>query len=229
MNTPNLTLQEIHERGVKRLFEVDAQAGERVIESLQDISPDLANYVIDFGFGQIYSRKGLTLQQRELATIAALTAMGNAEPQLKVHLHAALNVGLSRTEITETIIQMAVYAGFPAALNAMFAAKAVFADHPLVNKKQNYGITAQIRVREGIDVAVAKKALNELAHATRTEAGCLQFDIQQEAQRPDHFVLWERFIDEAAFKQHFEMPHTKCYVDQNLTELVMHWETHDFN
>ena len=83
--------------------------------------------LIQFGFGQIYSRDGLTLQQRELATIAALTAMGNAQPQLKVHLAAALNVGLSRTEIIETIIQMAVYAGFPAALNGLFAAKEVFA------------------------------------------------------------------------------------------------------
>lgn len=125
---PTLTLQEIHERGINRLFEVDSVAGERVIESLQDISPDFANYVIDFGFGHIYSREGLTLQQRELATIAALTALGHAQPQLKVHLHAALNVGLSRTEIIETIIQMAVYAGFPAALNGLFAAKEVFAE-----------------------------------------------------------------------------------------------------
>ncbi len=229
MNAPNLTLQEIHERGVKRLIDVDAEAGERVIDSLQSISPDLANYVIDFGFGHIYSRKGLTLQQRELATIAALTALANAEPQLKVHLYAALNVGLSRTEITETIIQMAVYAGFPAALNAMLAAKAVFADNPPIDKKPNHIITAQIRVLDGIDVTVVKAALNELAHATRAEAGCLQFDIQHNVKNPDHFTMWERFVDEAAFKLHFEMPHTKAYLAQRLTEPVMHWETNDFN
>jgi len=63
---------------------------------------------------------------REIATIAALTAMGNAAPQLKVHIEAGLNVGLSREEITEIIMQMAVYAGFPAALNGLFAAKDVF-------------------------------------------------------------------------------------------------------
>jgi 4-carboxymuconolactone decarboxylase len=85
--------------------------------------------VIQFGFGQVYSRAGLTLQQRELATIAALTAMGNAQPQLKVHIGAALNVGLSQTEIVETMIQMSVYAGFPAALNGLFAAKEVFAGY----------------------------------------------------------------------------------------------------
>jgi len=118
-----------YERGLQRLKEVDDIAGEKVIDSLADISPDLGRYVIEFGFGEIYSRPGLSLQQRELATVAALTAMGTAQPQLKVHLAAALNVGLSRQEITETIMQMALYAGFPAALNGMFAAKEVFAEH----------------------------------------------------------------------------------------------------
>jgi 4-carboxymuconolactone decarboxylase len=121
--------QSIYEKGLQRLKEVDDIAGEKVIDSLADISPDLGRYVIEFGFGEIYSRPGLSLQQRELATVAALTAMGTAQPQLKVHLAAALNVGLSRQEITETIIQMALYAGFPAALNGMFAAKEVFAEH----------------------------------------------------------------------------------------------------
>jgi len=119
----------IYERGLKRLKEVDNVAGERVLDSLADISPDFGRYIIEFGFGEIYCRPGLTLQQRELATVAALTAMGTAQPQLKVHLAAALNVGLSRTEIVETIIQMAVYAGFPAALNGLFAAKEVFTEH----------------------------------------------------------------------------------------------------
>ena len=96
--------------------------------ALADIAPDFATYVIEFPFGDIYSRPGLDLRSREIATIAALTALGNASPQLKVHIQAGLNVGLSREEITEVIMQMAVYAGFPAALNGLFAAKAVFAE-----------------------------------------------------------------------------------------------------
>jgi len=83
--------------------------------------------VIEFPFGDIYSRPGLDLRAREIATIAALTALGNASPQLKVHVEAGLNVGLSRDEITEVIMQMAVYAGFPAALNGLFVAKEIFA------------------------------------------------------------------------------------------------------
>jgi 4-carboxymuconolactone decarboxylase len=128
--------QSTYERGLQRLKEVDDIAGEKVIDSLSDISPDLGRYVIEFGFGEIYSRPGLSLQQRELATVAALTAMGTAQPQLKVHLAAALNVGLSRLEITETIMQMALYAGFPAALNGMFAAKEVFAEHDRLAQSQ---------------------------------------------------------------------------------------------
>jgi len=115
------------ERGKRALAEIDGEGGEKVIAALADIAPDFARYVIEFPFGDIYCREGLGLREREIATIAALTALGNASPQLKVHIEAGLNVGLTRDEITEVIIQMAVYAGFPAALNGLFAAKEVFA------------------------------------------------------------------------------------------------------
>ncbi|HEY9626424.1 MAG TPA: carboxymuconolactone decarboxylase family protein [Coleofasciculaceae cyanobacterium] len=117
-----------YQQGWQKLAEVDGHAGEQVIESLKNIAPDLARYIIEFAFGDIYSRSGLDLKSREIATVAALTAMGNAQPQLKVHIHGALNVGCTRKELVEVIIQMAVYAGFPAALNGIFAAKEVFAE-----------------------------------------------------------------------------------------------------
>jgi 4-carboxymuconolactone decarboxylase len=117
---------ERYARGWAKLKEVDGQAGENVIESLKDIAPDFARLIIEFPFGDIYSRPGLDLKVRELAVVAALTAMGNAAPQLKVHIHGARNVGCTRQEIVEVIMQMAVYAGFPAALNGLFAAKEIF-------------------------------------------------------------------------------------------------------
>jgi 4-carboxymuconolactone decarboxylase len=117
---------ERYRRGWDKLEEIDGEAGERVIASLKDIAPDLARYIIEFPFGDIYCRPGLDLKSREIATVAALTALGNAAPQLKVHIHAALNVGVTRVEVVEVILQMAVYAGFPAALNGMFAAREVF-------------------------------------------------------------------------------------------------------
>lgn len=113
-------------RGWEKLKEIDGKAGENVIESLEDIAPDFARLLIEFPFGDIYSRPGLDLKTRELAVVASLTAMGNASPQLKVHIYGARNVGCSRQEIIEVIMQMAVYAGFPAAINGLLAAKEVF-------------------------------------------------------------------------------------------------------
>ncbi|MFH2126530.1 MAG: carboxymuconolactone decarboxylase family protein [Pseudomonadota bacterium] len=112
--------------GWKKLAEIDGEQGEKVVEALKDIAPDFADLLIEFPFGDIYSRPGLDLKSREIATVAALTAMGTAQPQLKVHIHGALNVGCTRREVIETMIHMAVYAGFPAALNGLFAAKEVF-------------------------------------------------------------------------------------------------------
>ena len=106
--------------------EVDGHIGEQVVANLADIAPDFARYLIEFPFGDIYNRPGLDLKSREIAVVAALTALGNATPQLKVHIQCALNVGCTRDEIVETIMQMAVYAGFPAALNGLAAAKEVF-------------------------------------------------------------------------------------------------------
>ena len=115
------------ERGKRALARIDGEAGQNVIAALADIAPDFATYVFEFPFGDIYSRPGLSVRDREIAAIASLAAMGNATPQLKVHIEAGLNVGLTREEITEILMQMAVYAGFPAAVNGLFAAKEVFA------------------------------------------------------------------------------------------------------
>ena len=120
-----------YSRGWEKLREIDGQAGERVVAALSDIAPDFAKYLIEFPFGDIYSRPQLDLKTREIGVVAALTALGNAAPQLKVHIHGALNVGCTREEVVEIIMQMAVYAGFPAALNGLFAAKEVFAERNL--------------------------------------------------------------------------------------------------
>jgi 4-carboxymuconolactone decarboxylase len=76
-----------YQRGWEKLKEVDGGAGERVIDSLKEIAPDFARYVIEFPFGDIYSRPSLDLKSREIAVVAVLTALGNATPQLRVHSH----------------------------------------------------------------------------------------------------------------------------------------------
>lgn len=121
-----------YENGLVKLAEIDGEAGQNVIDSLQAICPDLAKYTIEFPFGDIYQRSQLDMKSREIATVAALTALGHCAPQLKVHINGALNVGCKPDEIIEVILQMAVYAGFPAALNGMFVAKDVFISRGLI-------------------------------------------------------------------------------------------------
>lgn len=113
------------ERGYKMLHKVDGKAGEDVKNSLNEISPDLVKYIVEYAFGDIYSRDGLDLKSKEIAVVAALTALGNAEPQLKVHLNAALNVGLTADEIKEIMLLLTVYSGFPSAINGMNILKEV--------------------------------------------------------------------------------------------------------
>jgi 4-carboxymuconolactone decarboxylase len=118
--------KERYQRGWDRLMEIDGEVGGSVINSLKDIAPDLGKYVVEFAFGDIYCRPGLDLKQRQLVTIASLTTQGCCDPQLNVHINAALNVGLSPNEVVETIMHCAPYTGFPRVLNAIFVAKQVF-------------------------------------------------------------------------------------------------------
>jgi 4-carboxymuconolactone decarboxylase len=115
-----------YERGWERLEQIDPGAGPELIDRLKDIAPDFGRYIIEFAFGTIYTRPALDWKSRELAVVAALTALGTAVPQLKEHVHRALRAGWTRQELVEVIMQMAVYAGVPAALNAISAAKEVF-------------------------------------------------------------------------------------------------------
>lgn len=110
-------------REIQRRLAPDFEA---VIEAaVAGVAPDFARLTTEFAMGDVYARTGLDLRSRQIATIAALTAMGR-EPQLAVHVRYGRNVGLSREEIGEVLIQMAVYAGWPAALNAMRVAGEVF-------------------------------------------------------------------------------------------------------
>jgi 4-carboxymuconolactone decarboxylase len=120
------TRQERFERGMEMLSRVDGEGGQKVIESLADISPELGHQVVAWAFGEIYSRSALPPRDRQLVTLGMLTALGGCEPQLDVHINAALNVGLTPQEIVEALLHSAVYCGMPRALNATFVAKRVF-------------------------------------------------------------------------------------------------------
>jgi 4-carboxymuconolactone decarboxylase len=115
-----------YELGLETLEKITGDTGTAVVESLKDIAPDLSDWIIEFAYGDVLSRPVLDLRSRQFATVAALTAMGTAGPQLKVHINAALNVGCKPKEIIEVILQMMLYAGFPACINGINIAKEVF-------------------------------------------------------------------------------------------------------
>lgn len=118
---------ERYESGLEMLRQIDGTGGENVIRSLEDIAPDIGRQIIEFAFGDIYTRKTLTLQEREMITITSLLTAGGCEPQLEVHINGSLNVGISPEKIIETFIQCIPYVGFPKVLNAVFTAKKIFA------------------------------------------------------------------------------------------------------
>lgn len=125
-----------YEQGWKQLKEIHAEAGQQILDSLGEVAPDLVKYIIEFPFGDIYTRPGLTLKERQIITVSILASQGNSESILQAHMHGALNVGCTREELLEICLQVAIYAGFPAALKAALAAKTVFAERDAVKEKK---------------------------------------------------------------------------------------------
>jgi 4-carboxymuconolactone decarboxylase len=126
------TREERFERGLEMLGSVNPEVGQRVLDSLADISPEMGHQIVAWGFGEIYSRPQLVPRDRQLVTLGMLTALGGCEAQLEVHIHTALNVGLTPEQIVEALLQSAGYCGFPRALNAMAVAKKVLAERGLL-------------------------------------------------------------------------------------------------
>ncbi|RLK55097.1 carboxymuconolactone decarboxylase family protein [Actinokineospora cianjurensis] len=118
-------------RGAARLAEMGGDI-DNIVAPLADVAPDLARLVGEFAFGDLYTRPGLDLPRRQLVTIAALVTLGDTERQLRFHIAAALEVGVTPQQVVETIIHLLAFAGNPRVFNAMLVAKAVFAERGLL-------------------------------------------------------------------------------------------------
>ena len=114
--------------GEAALTRIHGARGMAYVEDLRAFAPEFADMLVDFPYGDIYARPGLDPRSRQIATIAALTVMGDVAHELEIHIGSALRCGCTRTEIIEVIMQMAVYGGFPRALSALTAAKTAFAE-----------------------------------------------------------------------------------------------------
>lgn len=93
-------------------------------DALKELAPDLRKYIVEFAYGEIYSRPGLDSKQRQLVTLSSLVTQG-ATTQIQTHVNRALTVGLTKTEIIESIMQLIPYVGFPRVQSALTAAKEI--------------------------------------------------------------------------------------------------------
>lgn len=122
-------MNETLERGRQLVAELNPGMEEALEERYGHLVPGIGEAITDFAYGRQYGRPGLDLRTRYLATIAALTALGGqTRPQLKVNIAGARKAGVSRAEIGEVIWQMALYGGFPAAINGLNAAIEAFSE-----------------------------------------------------------------------------------------------------
>lgn len=132
------TKEDNYNTGVKIVNKVNGEGAANGLEAaFKDVSPDMSDYIIRYGFGEIYNRPGLDFKTKELLIIASLTTQANATSQLKSHMKAALNLGATPKEISETMILLSLYTGFPAANNGVFALKEVL-------KETNYVATTKV-------------------------------------------------------------------------------------
>jgi 4-carboxymuconolactone decarboxylase len=126
---------ERYRRGLAKITEMEGEIGTRVIETMKEISPDFAQYLVEFVFGDIYSRSGLDLKTKEMIAFASMATMGTAPLQVKVHINAALNVGCSEKEIIEVLLQIIPSAGMVLSMNALLIAKEVFDERKATAQK----------------------------------------------------------------------------------------------
>lgn len=119
-------------RGAETMDKISRASGVAVVNSFNDIAPDLGRMLLEHAYGDVFSRSALDLRTRELAAVAALTALATATFRLplKVHIIGALNTGATRPEIIETIISMSAYVGFPPVMEALATAGEVFRSRP---------------------------------------------------------------------------------------------------
>jgi len=109
------------ERGRATLAKTSGSSGDAVVRSFDDVAPDLGRMIVEHSYGEVFSRSGIDMKSRELSACAALAAVGSAttEIPLRVHINAALNVGATREEILETLVNLIAYSGYPATQQAV--------------------------------------------------------------------------------------------------------------
>jgi 4-carboxymuconolactone decarboxylase len=125
---------ERYKKGMEKIIEMEGHIGKDVVKMMNEISPDFTTYLIEFVFGDIYSRPGLDIKIKEIITLASMATMGTAPLQVKVHINTALNLGCTEKEIIEILLQIIPSAGMVNTMNALLIAKEVFEERRKTHK-----------------------------------------------------------------------------------------------
>ena len=123
-------MSERYRRGVDMVERLSSGSLEKFLTTsrIAEVAPDFARIAIEFAFGDLHTREVLGLRDREIVAIASLASVGNAGPQLRSHVEAALRLGLSKAEIVEILMQIAISSGLPRPLNALADCHELLAD-----------------------------------------------------------------------------------------------------
>lgn len=100
---------------------------DRATAATTGLDRDFQTFITEYAWGSIWTRPGLDRRSRSMITLTALIARGHHE-ELAMHLRAAIGIGLTRDEITEILLQSAIYCGVPDANSAFRVAREVFAE-----------------------------------------------------------------------------------------------------
>jgi 4-carboxymuconolactone decarboxylase len=110
----------LHSHGLDLLERLHGgHAGEAIVAEMREVCPFFAEMTIDWALGGVMARPGLDLMTRQFVVVAACVTLGNAQPQLRAHVEAALKIGATREQVVEVILQLTFYAGGPAVRNAL--------------------------------------------------------------------------------------------------------------
>ncbi len=120
---PNEDMSAATTRGADALDRLYGNA--KVVDEVRGIAPDLADWIISFGYGTAWQRESIEAVTRQLITVGMLTVMGGCEAQIKVHARGALRVGATPAQVIDAILHAVPFGGFPRSINALMALKEI--------------------------------------------------------------------------------------------------------
>lgn len=119
LSAPGKLIDDRYRRGIEILMHMSAEKMDLVTNRLAEVAPDFARMIVEYAFGDIFSRSDLDLHTRELIAISVLAARGDSPEQLQAHVASALKFGIARAQIVEAMMQVSIYSGFPVVINAL--------------------------------------------------------------------------------------------------------------